>query len=58
LELFQTTSHLELGAFRDAIGTNRKMALAMLDAFDAEGLTKRVADGRVLAKPQTAETKP
>jgi len=58
LELFQTTPCLELGAFRDAIGTNRKMALAMLDAFDAEGLTKRVADGRVLAKPQTAETKP
>ncbi len=57
LELFQTHTHLELAAFRDSVGTNRKMALAMLDAFDAEGLTKRVADARVLAKPLAAENK-
>jgi len=53
LELFAATRTLELGAFRDCVNTNRKMALAMLDAFDAEGLTKRVGDGRVLAKPVT-----
>jgi len=51
LELFEKTKSVELGAFRDAIGTNRKMALAMLDAFDGEGLTKRIGEGRVLSRP-------
>jgi len=50
LELFEKSTCVELGAFRDAINANRKMAVAMLDAFDAEGLTRRVAAGRVLVK--------
>ena len=55
LELFQTASCIDLPAFRDAIATNRKIALAMLDAFDAEGLTRRTAEGRVLARPAAVQ---
>jgi selenocysteine-specific elongation factor len=58
LKIFETSQMVGLGAFRDAIGTNRKIALAMLDAFDGEGLTRRVADGRVLAKPLTRASGP
>jgi selenocysteine-specific elongation factor len=50
LELFAQNPQLELAAFRDALNTNRKMALALLDAFDAEGLTRRVGNARVLRK--------
>jgi selenocysteine-specific elongation factor len=48
LSLFTQTDTLELAAFRDALATNRKMALALLDAFDAEGLTRRAGNARVL----------
>lgn len=48
LGLFQKQAVVDLPAFRDAIGGNRKLVVAMLDAFDGEGLTRRVADGRVL----------
>jgi selenocysteine-specific elongation factor len=50
LSLFSKTDTLELATYRDALGTNRKMALALLDAFDAEGLTRRVGNARVLRK--------
>lgn len=49
-KLFCKQQVVELGAFREAIGSNRKLAVAMLDAFDAEGLTRRVPDGRVLVR--------
>ena len=63
LELFRTRGTVDLGAFRDAIQSNRKMAVAMLDAFDLEGLTRRVGDGRVLvqhagAVPQEQRSQP
>ena len=51
LELFQKTPNVDLGAFRDAVGCSRKMTVAMLDAFDAEGLTRRLGTGRVLVRP-------
>jgi selenocysteine-specific elongation factor len=52
IAMFQSMAVVELGAFRDAIGGTRKLAVAMLDAFDAEGLTKRVGNGRVLVKKE------
>ena len=55
VELFRDASSIGLPAFRDAIGTNRKIALAMLDAFDAEGLTRRIGDERVLARPAVVQ---
>jgi selenocysteine-specific elongation factor len=54
LTLFQNAQVVEMNAFRDAIGANRKMAVAMLDAFDGEGLTRRVPAGRVLVHHESA----
>ncbi|MDR2632519.1 MAG: selenocysteine-specific translation elongation factor [Treponema sp.] len=39
---------ITVASLRDAIGVNRKYSLAMLDFLDAQGLTKRVGDARVL----------
>ena len=50
LELFKQGPTVEWKPFKDAIGTNRDMAVAVLDAFDAEGLTRRTPAGRVLLK--------
>ena len=58
LALFQQADIVEMNAFRDAIGANRKMAVAMLDAFDAEGLTRRVPAGRVLVHHDSASHPP
>ncbi|MGD0769769.1 MAG: selenocysteine-specific translation elongation factor [Tepidisphaeraceae bacterium] len=55
LALFQHADIVEMNAFRDAIGANRKLAVAMLDAFDAEGLTRRVPAGRVLVHHGSAK---
>ena len=48
--LFEKTSTVEWKAFKEAIGTNRDTAVAVLDALDAEGLTRRTPSGRVLVK--------
>ncbi|MCL2398049.1 MAG: selenocysteine-specific translation elongation factor, partial [Defluviitaleaceae bacterium] len=40
-----------LGDFRDAINASRKYALAFLEYFDKKAITKKVGEGRVLAKP-------
>jgi len=39
---------IQLGQFRDLLGTSRKYAMALLDYFDQNKLTKRVGDNRVL----------
>lgn len=43
-------SEFELATFRDRFGTSRKYALAFLDYFDAQGITIRKGDVRVLSK--------
>ena len=58
LGLLESVPRIELGAFRQAIGANRKMAVAMLDAFDLEGLTRRVGDVRVLVKHAETSHRP
>lgn len=40
----------ELSTFRDRLGTSRKFALAFLEYFDAQGITKRKGDVRTLGK--------
>lgn len=40
----------ELGVFRDRLSTSRKFALAFLEYFDAQGITKRKGDVRTLGK--------
>lgn len=39
---------IQLGQFRDLLGTSRKYAMALLDYFDQSKITKRVGDNRVL----------
>ncbi len=39
---------IELGQFRDLLGTSRKYAMALLDYFDQMKITKRVEDKRIL----------
>lgn len=47
-EVFQ--GGFELSLFRDRFGTSRKFALAFLEYFDAQGITKRKGDVRSLGK--------
>lgn len=39
---------IQLGQFRDILGTSRKYAMALLDYFDQNKITKRVGDNRIL----------
>jgi selenocysteine-specific elongation factor len=39
---------IQLGQFRDLLGTSRKYAMAMLDSFDQAKITKRVEDKRII----------
>ncbi len=41
---------ITLAAFRDQAQTSRKYALALLEYFDRQGITKKVGEGRVLLK--------
>ncbi len=50
VELCASQPAVDIGTFRRAVGASRNVAFAMLDAFDTEGLTRRVGDGRVLVK--------
>lgn len=40
--------NIQLGQFRDLLGTSRKYAMALLDNFDQMKITKRVEDKRIL----------
>ncbi len=42
--------YIQLGEFRDLLGTSRKYAMALLDYFDQLKITKRIEDKRVLYK--------
>lgn len=39
---------IQLGQFRDVLGTSRKYAMELLDHFDQNRITKRIGDNRVL----------
>ncbi|HUZ15084.1 MAG TPA: selenocysteine-specific translation elongation factor [Gaiellaceae bacterium] len=41
---------ITLAEFRDALGVGRKTAQHYLERFDADGITRRVGDGRVLRR--------
>lgn len=55
LELLAQQPVVDITTFRQAVGASRNLAFYMLDAFDAEGLTKRVEEGHVLVR-KTAGT--
>jgi len=44
------TDGITLAQFRDALGVGRKVAQLYLERFDADGLTRRVGDARVLRR--------
>jgi selenocysteine-specific elongation factor len=48
-----TLSPITLAGFRDALGVSRKTAQLLLERFDADGLTRRVGDERVLRRAAT-----
>ena len=54
VEVLPTLVPITLAGFRDALGASRKTAQLLLERYDADGLTRRVGDERVLrrvAKP-------
>jgi len=49
-ETIRTLAPITLSAFRDALGVSRRIAQLLLERYDADGLTRRVGDERVLRK--------
>jgi selenocysteine-specific elongation factor len=49
-ELIQQNGQITAAQVRDAYNTSRKYALALLEYLDAQNITRRVGDARVLAK--------
>jgi selenocysteine-specific elongation factor len=45
---------ISLARFRDLVGTGRRDAQLLLERFDADGLTRRQGDGRVLRRAATS----
>jgi len=41
---------ITLAGFRDALGISRRVAQLLLERYDADGLTRRVGDERVLRR--------
>jgi selenocysteine-specific elongation factor len=52
-ETLHTLSPITLAGFRDALGVSRRTAQLLLERFDADGLTRRVGDERVLRRSET-----
>jgi len=49
----ETAGRITLGRFRDLLGVGRKTAQLLLERFDADGLTRRIGDERVLRRRGT-----
>jgi selenocysteine-specific elongation factor len=49
----ESTGRITLARFRDLLGVGRKTAQILLERFDADGLTRRVGDERVLRRRGT-----
>jgi selenocysteine-specific elongation factor len=46
----ERTGRITLADFRDLLGTSRKTAQLLLERFDADGVTRRIGDERVLRR--------
>ena len=46
----ESTGSITLARFRDLLGSSRRPAQLLLERFDADGLTRRVGDARVLRR--------
>jgi selenocysteine-specific elongation factor len=49
-ETLRTLAPITLAGFRDALGISRRTAQLLLERYDADGLTRRVGDERVLRR--------
>jgi selenocysteine-specific elongation factor len=49
----EAAGRITLARFRDLLGVGRKTAQLLLERFDADGLTRRVGDERVLRRRGT-----
>ena len=54
LEEMRSAGEITLGRFRDLLGVGRRDAQLLLERFDADGLTRRVGDRRVLRRAATS----
>jgi selenocysteine-specific elongation factor len=54
LEECEESGSITLARFRDLIGTGRKHAQLLLERLDADGITRRVGDERVLRRKAKA----
>jgi selenocysteine-specific elongation factor len=52
----RATGEITLARFRDLVGTGRRDAQLLLERFDADGLTRRVGDRRVLRRARSRAT--
>jgi selenocysteine-specific elongation factor len=52
-ETLTTLSPITLAGFRDALGISRRTAQLLLERYDADGLTRRVGDERILRRAAT-----
>ena len=48
----RATGEISLARFRDLVGTGRRDAQLLLEAFDADGLTRRDGERRVLRRAE------
>ena len=46
----ESAGRITLARFRDLLGISRKPAQLLLERFDADGVTRRVGDERVLRR--------
>jgi selenocysteine-specific elongation factor len=50
LALLPTLGEIALAGFRDALGVGRRTAQLLLERYDADGITRRIGDRRVLRR--------
>ena len=50
---FEANGEITLPRFRDAMGIGRSTAQLLLERFDAEGLTRRLGDRRIIRRSAT-----
>ncbi|MGZ8707312.1 MAG: SelB domain-containing protein, partial [Gaiellaceae bacterium] len=50
LEQFERDGAIRLASFRDALGISRRPAQLLLERLDADGVTRRIGDERVVRR--------
>jgi selenocysteine-specific elongation factor len=55
LQELAEAERITLARFRDLLDTSRKTAQLLLERFDADGLTRRIGDERILRRTRDVE---